>query len=322
MRALICDDYSGVDGLRVGDLPEPEMTPETVLIEVGATAVNFADTLMVAGQYQVRPEPPFAPGYEMSGMVIDPADSNFAAGTRVCGFVPFGAMAERVVVPSTNLTALPDGIGFDVGSVLPATYGTSYHALVDRARIEPGESLLVLGAAGGVGLAAVQIGRALGARVIAAVSSDEKAELSTSSGADEVIRYDLDGLRDGIARIVGSGGVDVVFDAVGGEATEQALRSTAWNGRLLVVGFAAGVIPSIPLNLVLLKGNSLVGVFWGRFSVEEPDRTRTNLARIIELVETAQLNPFIQRSFDLDGGAEAMSLVANRKSLGRVVIAP
>lgn len=323
MRALICDDYQGIAGLRVGELPDPTPADGSLLVEVGSTAVNFADTLMVAGQYQLRPDPPFAPGYEFAGTVVDSGDvAGFSTGDRVCGFTPYGAMAELVSVTPANVAVIPDGIHFDQACVLPATYGTSYHALVDRAALIEGETLLVLGAAGGVGLAAVQIGKLAGARVIAAVSSDEKADLVTDAGADEVIRYDREELRDGIKRAVGGGGVDVVYDAVGGTATEAALRSTAWNGRLLVVGFASGDIPSIPMNLPLLKGVSIVGVFWGRFATEEPHRARVNLDRIISLVGSGDLRPYIQESFPLDSGREAMQLVADRKSLGRVVINP
>lgn len=321
MRALICDDYQGVDSLRVGDLPDPEPKPGMVLVGVASVAVNFADTLMVAGQYQLKPEPPFAPGYELAGTVIEASDG-FSPGDRVCGFVPYGAMAERVAIPNAALDLLPDDVDFDAGATLPGTYGTSYHALVDRARLEPGEALLVLGAAGGVGLAAVQIGKALGATVIAAVSSAEKADLVTNSGADEVIRYDQVGLRDGIEQTTGGRGVDVVYDPVGGDATEQALRSTRWNGRLLVVGFAAGPIPRIPLNIPLLKGNSLVGVFWGRFTAEEPARSVRNRHQILVWAADGNISPHIGARFSLDDGPEALRLVAERRAVGRVVINP
>jgi NADPH2:quinone reductase len=226
------------------------------------------------------------------------------------------------VVETAHAAHLPDGIGFDAGAVLPATYGTSYHALVDRAHLQPGETLLVLGAAGGVGMAAVQVGKALGAEVLAAVSSEEKAALVTSAGADHVIRYDEVPLRDGMSEIVGDVGVDVVFDPVGGDMTESALRSTGWKGRLLVIGFASGPIPRIPLNLPLLKGNSILGVFWGRFTNEEPDRARENLDRILDWAAAGTIEPIVTRSFDLDHGSEALRLVADRQAMGRVVINP
>ena len=197
MRALICDDYGGIDSLRVGELPDPEVRPGSVLIRVASATANFADTLMVSGTYQLKPEPPFAPGYELAGVVVEAGEgSGFSSGDRVCGFTPYGAMAELALLPAASCDLLPDSVGFDEAASLPGTYGTSYHALVDRARLDEGETLLVLGAAGGVGLAAVQIGKALGARVIAAVSSDEKEALAMSSGADAVIRYDTEELRD------------------------------------------------------------------------------------------------------------------------------
>jgi NADPH2:quinone reductase len=321
MRALICDDFAGIDALRVGDLSDPRPGRGELLVDVASVAVNFADTLMVTGQYQMRPDPPFAPGYELTGTVVE-GDGDFAAGDRVCGFTWHGGMAEMAVVETAHAAHLPDEIGFDTGSVLPATYGTSYHALVDRARLQPGETLLVLGAAGGVGMAAVQVGKALGAEVLAAVSSEEKAALVTSAGADHVIRYDEVPLRDGIAGVVGDTGVDVVYDPVGGDMTESALRSIAWNGRLLVIGFASGPIPRIPLNLPLLKGNSIVGVFWGRFTNEEPDRARHNLEQIIDWASSGVIKPMITRTFPLDEGREALRLVADRLALGRVVINP
>ncbi len=322
MRALVCDDFKGVSLLRVGELPEPEPGEGSLLIEVASVAVNFADTLTVSGLYQMRPETPFAPGYELAGTVVESHDDRFAVGDRVCGTVTHGAMAERAVIVAEQAARLPDAIDFDSGAVIPATYGTSYHALADRAALAAGETLLVLGAAGGVGLAALQIGKAFGATVIAAVSSGEKEDLVVAQGADAVIRYDREDLREGIKRVTSGAGVDVVYDPVGGEVTEAALRSTRWRGRLLVVGFAAGPIPSIPMNLPLLKGNSLVGVFWGRFSAEEPDRARENLAAILTMVEDGRLEPVIQRRFDLEEGVEAMHWVSDRRALGRVVINP
>jgi NADPH2:quinone reductase len=217
---------------------------------------------------------------------------------------------------------LPESISFDVGAAIPVSYGTSYHALIDRGGLQKDETLLVLGAAGGVGLAAVQIGKVIGARVLAAVSSEEKAETVLKSGADHVIRYDETSLRDGIAEATGGAGVDVVYDPVGGVATEQALRSTKWGGRLLVVGFAAGEIPSIPINLTLVKGNAIVGVFWGRDFLENPEQEEANLATIVKWVEADKLKPFVQKIFPLEDGAEAIRWVADRKAIGRVLVKP
>ena len=226
------------------------------------------------------------------------------------------------MIDANNAAKLPSQVTSDVGSTLPGGYGTSYHALVDRAGLASGETLLVLGASGGVGMAAVQIGSILGARVIAAVSSDEKATAALSAGASEAIRYDEVSIRDAIAELTGGKGIDVVYDPVGGDLTEQVLRSTAWKGRLLVVGFAAGAIPNIPLNLALLKGNSLVGVFWGRFTQEEPERHVANFRQIVDWAGTGQISPLIQRKFSLDDGAEALQWVADRKAIGRVIVNP
>jgi NADPH2:quinone reductase len=323
MRALICDDYQGIDALRVGELPEPEPTPGSVLIDVGAAAVSFADTLIVKGEYQTRPDPPFAPGYEAAGTVVvaNQADG-LSPGDRVCGFHWYGGIAERMAMAARNTTMLPESIPFEVGATLPATYGTSYHALVDRAELQKDETLLVLGAAGGVGLAAVQIGKVLGAEVVAAVSSAAKARLVSESGADHVIRYDETPLRDGIDAATDGAGVDVVYDPVGGEVTELALRSTRWGGRLLVIGFTTGTIPKIPLNLPLLKGNSIVGVYWGRFTMEEPDSHAANSAQVVEWVEQGKLKPVIQKTYALNDGQDALRWVADRKAVGRVIITP
>lgn len=323
MRALICDDYAGIDSLRVGELVDPEPGPGSVLVKVEAVTVNFADTLMVKGEYQIRPDPPFAPGYELAGTVLEANDAHgFSPGDRVAGFTFHGGLAEQAVIDETNVAKIPDSLSADVASTLPGGYGTSYHALVDRGRLQPGETLLVLGASGGVGMAAVQIGRALDATVIAAVSSEEKAEAALKAGAHEVVRYDQVPIRKAIDEITEGEGIDVVYDPVGGDTTEQVLRSTSWNGRLLVIGFAAGAIPSIPLNLPLLKGNSIVGVFWGRFTREEPDRHRQNFGRIVEWAVAGKLAPIIQKTYSLDDAKAALQWVADRKAVGRVVVNP
>lgn len=322
MRALICDDYTGIESLRVGELPDPEPGPGTVLVKVEAVTVNFADTLMVKGQYQIKPDPPFAPGYELAGTVIVANQApGFSPGDRVCGFTFHGGLAEKAVIAANNAARIPNSIDSDTASTLSGGYGTSYHALVDRSRLSEGETLLVLGASGGVGMAAVQIGDILGARVLAAVSSDEKAAAATEAGAHAVIRYDRQPIREAIDDLT-DGGVDVVYDPVGGEITEQVLRSTNWNGRLLVVGFAAGDIPRIPLNLPLLKGNSIVGVFWGRFTGEEPERHRENFAQIIEWADAGKIQPIIQKRYSLDDGAAALQWVADRQAVGRVIVNP
>lgn len=322
MKALICDSFDGIEALRVGELPEPELRPGTALITVEAATVGFADTLMVGGQYQYRPETPFAPGFEVAGTVEAVMDlADYSVGDRVAAFMWSGGMAEKAIATSANMIRLPESVSVEVGATLTGAYGTAYHALVDRAQLQADEDLLVLGAAGGVGMPAVQIGKASGARVVGAVSSDEKEQAVRRAGADEVIRYDRTPLRDGIKAITG-GGVDVVFDPVGGEMTEQALRSTNWRGRLLVVGFASGSIPELPANLSLVKGNSIVGVFWGRFTTEEPELSRSNNQRIIEMVAQGRLTPEIQATYDLDHARDAFRWVANRNVIGRVIVQP
>lgn len=323
MRALICNEYTGIDSLTVAELPDPEPTPGMALIRVKAAAVNFVDSLLVAGQYQTKPDLPFAPGVELAGEVIDTGGiEGLKTGARVAGYTGFGAMAELALVPASALLPLAPDTSYEEGASIPVAYGTSYHALVDRAQLQPGETLLVLGASGGVGVAAVQIGKRLDATVLAAVSSDEKEMLALENGADHVIRYDRTPLRDGISEATDGAGVDVVYDPVGGPATEQALRSTKWNGRLLVIGFAAGEIPSIPLNLPLVKGNSIVGVFWGRHLIEDPAGESANFRTIMQWVSEGTLRPVISRSFSLEQGADAIRWVAERKALGRVTVAP
>jgi NADPH2:quinone reductase len=321
MRALICNQYTGIDSLGVGELPDPEPTDGMALVRVKAAAVNFADSLLVAGQYQMKPDLPFAPGSELAGEVIDTGGvEGLKEGTRVAGFVGFGAMAELALIPANGLLPLSDETTFEQGAAIPVAYGTSYHALVDRGNLQPGETLLVLGASGGVGVAAVQIGKRIGATVLTAVSSEEKERLARQNGADHVIRYDMIPLRDGIAAATDGEGVDVVYDPVGGDATELALRSTKWNGRLLVIGFAAGDIPSIPLNLPLVKGNSLVGVFWGRHRDEDPAGEAANFRTIMEWVRDGSLRPVVSRSFPLERAPDAIRWVAERNALGRVMV--
>ncbi len=323
MRAVICSSYDGIDSLHVGEFDDPGSMPGALLVDVRAAAVNFADILLVAGQYQTKPELPFVPGLEFSGVVVT-ADGTreHSPGDRVCGFVGMGAMAERTLAYPSSTMRLPESVSFEAGACIPVAYGTSYHALVDRGDLAAGETLLVLGAAGGVGLAAIQVGKALGARVIAAVSSEEKADAALESGAADVIRYDEEPLRDGIARATAGDGVDVVYDPVGGEMSELAFRSAKWGGRLLVVGFAAGQIPSLPLNLHLVKGSSVVGVFWGRFNIEEPEKSIANNQVIMSWIEDGTLLPSVQRTFPLDDAIEAFRWVAGRKAIGRVVVAP
>ena len=323
MRAFVCSSLDGLDGVAAGELPDPELRAGAVRVRVAAAGVNFPDVLIIQGRYQTRAEPPFAPGAELAGEVLEVADgvTGVSAGDRVYGSVPYGAYAEQVVVDAGALFAAPDGMDATQAATLPVAYGTSYHALVDRARIRPDETLLVLGAAGGVGLAATQIGAALGARVVAAVSSDDKANAARAAGAHDVIRYDREDLRDRL-RELAPDGVDVAYDPVGGPVTEAALRSTAWNGRLLVIGFASGDIPKIPANLPLLKGCSVVGVFWGRFAQTEPDRNRSNFATLNELWANGQIAPVVSHTFALEHAGEALRIMRDRGAIGKLAITP
>ena len=292
-------------------------------MEVEAAGVNFPDLLVIRGLYQDQPPLPFAPGMEIAGTVAEIGEGvgNVAVGDRVFSFVAHGGYAEEVVVPSDALFPIPEGMTSDVAASLPIAYGTSYHALVDRADLPEGETLLVLGAAGGVGMAAVQIGKALGARVIAAVSSEDKEQAVRASGADEVIRYDRSDLREELKRLTPAG-VDVVYDPVGGEATEAAFRSTAWKGRHLVIGFAAGDIPALPVNLALLKGSSLVGVFWGRFAATEPVANRANMASLTEWWKEGRIDPVVSETYPLERAPDALRRIGSRGAIGKLIVHP
>ena len=321
MRAFVCSRLDGLDGVGAGELPAGEVRPGTVRVAVRAAGVNFPDLLIIEGRYQFTAEPPFAPGSEFAGEVVEVGAgvTGPAVGDRVFGSVPYGAFAEQVIVDADSVFPVPDGMEYTEAAALPLAYGTSYHALVDRARITAGECLLVLGAAGGVGLAATQLGTALGARVIAAVSSDRKAAAVRAAGAAEVIRYDRENLRERV-RTLESDGVDVVYDPVGGPLTEAALRSTAWNGRVLVVGFASGEIPSLPANLPLLKGCSVVGVFWGRFARLEPERNRRNIAALERLWAEGRIAPLVSETFDLERTGDALRRMRDRDAVGKLVV--
>ncbi|HLU52844.1 MAG TPA: NADPH:quinone oxidoreductase family protein [Acidimicrobiia bacterium] len=323
MRALICSRLDGIDSLEVGELPAPELRPGTVRVAVGASAVNFPDLLLIVGRYQEQPPLPFSPGMEVAGTVVEVAEDveDFAVGDRVLGMIGHGGFAEEVVVSPDALVPMPADVRFEEAAAFPIAHGTSYHALVDRASLRDGETLLVLGAAGGVGLAAVQIGKALGARVLAAVSSDDKERAVGRAGADGVIRYDRHDLREAL-RDAAPDGVDVVYDPVGGEMTEPAFRSLAWRGRHLVVGFASGSIPALPANLALLKGASLVGVFWGRFTREETERNRANFTTLFEWWKEGRVAPLVSEVFPLERSIDALRKISERGAIGRLVVRP
>ena len=323
MRAVRCHELTGPEGLRVDELPEPEPRAGEVLVEMKAAGVNFPDILITQGKYQFKPPVPFVPGGELAGIVraIGDGVTSVAVGDRVAATMLFGAFAEQVCCPEAAITKLPDGVSFEVGAAVLVAYATTMHALVDRGRLAAGQTLLVLGAAGGVGLAAVQIGKRLGARVIAAASTEAKLALCREHGADETIDYVHDDLKTRAKALV-PGGVDVVYDPVGGELTEAAVRSLAWDGRLLVVGFTAGAIPKIPTNLLLLKSASITGVFWGAFAMRDPSGNREHVSRVLAWIEGGDLRPHIDAALPLVRAGEALQRLARREARGKLVLVP
>ncbi|RZL57993.1 MAG: NADPH:quinone oxidoreductase family protein [Variovorax sp.] len=322
MKAVLCRAFGPASTLRVEEVPSPRPGPGQLVISTRACGVNFPDTLIIQGKYQFKPDFPFSPGGEVSGVVKETGDgvTAFRAGDRVIAATTFGGYAEEVVADASRTLAIPDGMDFESAAAFVLTYGTSHHALKDRAQLRAGETLLVLGAAGGVGLAAVELGKLMGARVIAAASSAEKLAVCRAHGADETIDYAAEDLRVRLRELTGGRGVDVVYDPVGGAFSEPALRSMAWNGRFLVVGFAAGTIPSLPLNLPLLKGCSVVGVFWGGFMRNEPERNRANLDEIAQWAADGKLRPHVSARYPLDRAAEALDALTGRRVQGKVVL--
>jgi len=330
MKAVLCKEYGPPDTLVIEEVPTPEPGEGQVRLNVHAAAVNFPDVLIIENKYQFKPPLPFSPGGEVAGEVaaVGPGVTNVKVGDRVIGSCGWGGYAEELVLDAGRLTPIPDEMDFVQASAFLMTYGTSHHALKDRAELKPGESLLVLGAAGGVGLAAVELGKAMGAKVIAAVSSEEKAALCKERGADAAIVYptgamDRDQQRafsDQIKELTGGQGADVVYDPVGGDYSEPALRATNWEGRFLVVGFAAGPIPKIPLNLALLKGCQIVGVFWGAFTAREPERNKENLAELMQWFKDGKVSPHVSRTYKMSEAAEALKEMAARKVKGKIVL--
>jgi NADPH2:quinone reductase len=322
MKAVVCKAWGPPDSLSVEVLPEPQPNAGEVLVDIMAAGVNFPDVLIIQNKYQFRPELPFTPGNELAGLVraVGERVEGFKFGDRVFGFVPQGAFAEQLVVPANALFKMNETMDFDGAAAFTLTYGTSYHALVDRAQLKAGETLLVLGAAGGVGLAAVEIGKAIGARVIAAASTDEKLAICRAHGADDVINYSSEDLRAGIKRTTGGQGPDVIYDPVGGDYTEAAFRSIGWRGRYLVIGFANGEIPKLPLNLPLLKGASVVGVFYGAWTARDPAVSAANFEEILALFSAGKIRPLIGREYPLTDYAAAMRCLMNREAIGKVVV--
>jgi NADPH2:quinone reductase len=324
MRAVRCHELVGPQGLRVDEVAEPAPGAGQVLIDVQAAGVNFPDVLLSRGKYQFKPSPPFSPGGEAAGVVraVGSGVSSLAVGDRVAATVMYGAFAERLVVPEMAAVKLPASVGAEVGAATLLTYATTYHALVDRAQLRSGETLLVLGAAGGVGLAAVELGKQLGARVIAAASTGEKLAFCREHGADEGVCYETEDLKERVKALTGGAGADVIYDPVGGAYAEPALRAIAWQGRYLVVGFAAGDIPKIPLNLVLLKGCQIVGVFWGSFAMREPARNRANAEALFAWVAEGRIAPHVDAVLPFARAGEALERLERREVKGKLVLVP
>jgi NADPH2:quinone reductase len=322
MRAQLCKAFGPPESLVLEEVADPVPAPGQVVVDVHACAINFPDLLIIQNLYQFKPPLPFSPGAEIAGVVsaVGEEVSNLAIGDRVFASTGFGGLAEKVAVGSGAVMRLPDGVDMVHASGFLYAYGTSHHALKDRAHLRPGETLLVLGAAGGVGLAAVELGSLMGATVIAAASSEDKLALCREYGAAMTVNYAQDDLKTSVRQLTGGTGVDVVYDAVGGEFSEPALRSTAWEGRFLVIGFAAGGIPKIPLNLPLLKGCSVVGVFWGAFVGREPERNQANVAELIDWWQEGKLRPHVSSTYPLERAGEAIRELADRKAKGKVVV--
>ena len=322
MKAVLCKAFGPPESLVVEEVMSPDPGPGEVVVSVKAASVNFPDVLIIQNKYQFKPQLPFSPGSEVAGVVKTIGDgvTTVKPGDRVMAFTTYGAFAEEVKTDAKRLLPLPAGMDFTHAAAFGLTYATSDHALRDRGQLAAGETLLVLGAAGGVGLAAIEIGKALGARVIAAASTEDKLAVCREHGADDSINYATDDLRERIKSLTDGRGVDVVYDPVGGAYTEPALRSLAWRGRLLVVGFAAGDIPKIPLNLTLLKGCSIVGVFWGEFTRREPQRFAESMQQLGRWWADGKLKPHVSQTYPLERAADALTAMANRQVKGKVVL--
>src|SRR5215472_12369441 len=322
MKAVLAREFAPLEGLTLAEVPARHAGPGEVVIAVSACGINFMDGLIVQGKYQMKPPLPFSPGAEAAGTVreVGSGVTGLEVGTRVLAATGYGGFAQEIVTAARGVIRLPERMDFVSAAAFPIAYGTAYHALKDRARLRSGESLLVLGAAGGVGLTAVEIGKLMGARVIAGASSEEKLALCREYGADELINYTSTDLRERVRELTGGKGVDVVYDPVGGAYAEPALRSLAYLGRYLVIGFASGEIPKIALNLLLLKVVSLVGVFWGAFAKAQPQRNAANMAELLDWYTQGRLRPHVSATFPLERYREALDAVVQRKVLGKVVL--
>ncbi|TCT09583.1 NADPH:quinone oxidoreductase family protein [Paralcaligenes ureilyticus] len=322
MKALICQQFGSINALRLEDIPAPALTSDQVRIAVKAASINFPDALIVQGLYQVRPTLPFSPGAELAGTITELGSdvTDWEIGDRVMACIGYGAFAEQCAVTTDALVRLPSSMAFTQGAAFVLTYGTALHALKDTAQLKAGETVLILGAAGGVGLAAIEVAKKLGARVIAAASTQEKIDLCRCVGADDVINYSKEDIKDRVKTLSNNRGVDVVCDPVGGDCSETALRCLAWRGRFLVVGFASGIIPKIPLNLTLLKERQILGVYWGDAVKRDPLNHQANMQLLTTWFEQGHIKPVVNEEIGLDQAAAAIERIANRKVKGKVVV--
>jgi NADPH:quinone reductase len=324
MKAILCTHFGSPGELELADIPPPKPAAGEAVVRVKAAALNFFDTLIIAGKYQHKPPFPFSPASEFAGVVesVGTGVTDIAVGDRVVGNMGWGAAREAVAIESHQLAKLPDALDFDRAAGLTVTYGTTLYALRERAQLKPGESLVVLGASGGTGLAAVELGKMMGARVIACASSDEKLAFARTHGADETVNYSRENLRDALKRLGDEHGIDVVYDPVGGPYAEPAVRSLAWLGRYLVVGFAAGEIPKIPLNITLLKSCDIRGVFWGAWTKREPQLQRALMTDLARWCAEGKLSAHVHAVYPLTEITAALKAIADRKVMGKIVLRP
>lgn len=322
MKAVLCKAFGPAETLVLEEIASPAIKKNEILLDVHAAGVNFPDTLIIEGKYQFKPPFPFSPGGEAAGVVSEVGEkvSHLKVGDRVMALTGWGSFAEQVAVAGYNVLPIPASMDFTTAAAFSMTYGTSMHALTQRGQLQPGETLLVLGASGGVGLAAVEIGKAMGARVIAAASSADKLAVAKAAGADELINYSDSNLKDEIKRLTDGQGADVIYDPVGGDLFDQAIRAIAWNGRLLVVGFASGRIPELPVNLALLKGAAVLGVFWGAFAQRQPQDNAANFQQLFSWFAEGKLKPLVSQTYPLAQAARAIDDLGQRKAVGKVVV--
>jgi NADPH2:quinone reductase len=324
MKAILCNRFGGPDDLEFADLPDPAPGPGEVVVAIKAAALNFFDTLLIAGKYQMKPPFPFSPASEFAGVIesVGAGVTNLSPGDRVLGYGGFGAAREKIAISAQRVVKIPDTLDFDRAAGITVIYGTTLHALKDRAKLKSGETLAVLGASGGTGLAAIEIGKLMGARVIACASSDDKLAFCRERGADDVINYAKEDVKEGLRRVTAGKGVDVIYDPVGGSYAEAALRAIAWGGRFLVIGFAAGEIPKIPLNLALLKGCDIVGVFWGAFIERDRQGHQANMAELVRWADAGKISAHVHAVYPLAETPAALKAIAERKVMGKVILRP